>query len=194
MHLAKKENIETIVDFGGAQVGNRNAVIFMEYMREGTLQQHIKRQREILPNGAWPVIAEEKWRVFVRDIFTALAFLYSKGLFHGDIKGENMLVYADGSRLKLADFGSAGEIQNTDAVSEDGWRTASVALEMLNGAIPPIFCVGGPLRQKFVEAGKHLPPEASEETKRLLNFLFGAEQGRLPNPAEVLDFLNAELD
>lgn len=33
MYLAKKENIETIVDFGGAKVGNRNVVIFMEYMR-----------------------------------------------------------------------------------------------------------------------------------------------------------------
>lgn len=44
---------------------------------------------EKLPKGAWPVIAEEKWRVFIRDIFTALAFLYSKGLFHGDIKGNS---------------------------------------------------------------------------------------------------------
>ena len=36
MSLAKKENIETIVDFRGAKVENGNAVIFMEYMQGKT--------------------------------------------------------------------------------------------------------------------------------------------------------------
>ena len=48
----------------------------------GTLQQHIERQREKLP-----VIDEETCFVFVRDILKGLAFLNSKGLVHGDIKG-----------------------------------------------------------------------------------------------------------
>ena len=62
-----------------------------------------------------------------------------------------------------------------------------------NNAFFTVLLTQGPPRQKFVKDGKHLPAKASEKTKRLLNFIFGAEQGRLPNPAEVLDFLNAEL-
>ena len=37
-----------------------------------------------------PVIAEETCFVFVRDILKGLAFLNSKGLEHGDIKGNSL--------------------------------------------------------------------------------------------------------
>ncbi|KAK2550616.1 Mitogen-activated protein kinase kinase kinase 14 [Acropora cervicornis] len=111
LYLAKKESIETIVDFRGAKVENGNVVIFMELMKEGTLKNHIVQQKKKLPAGTWPVVAEERSLVFVRDVVTALDFLNSKGLFHGDIKGDNVLLYEGGSRLKLADFGSAGDIQ-----------------------------------------------------------------------------------
>ncbi|XP_015769480.1 PREDICTED: mitogen-activated protein kinase kinase kinase 14-like [Acropora digitifera] len=189
LHLAKEGKVETIVDYYGAKLQSGNAVIFMEYMKGGTLERHIKKQKNELAAGTWPIIAEETCLVFVRDIFTALDFLYSKGLFHGDIKGENILLYEDGRRLKLADFGSAGDIQEPGGVSNDVWRTACLALEMLNGEFPLIFCVGGPLRQKFVKDGKHLPPNATETTKKWLNFIFGAGQEHLPSPAEILKFL-----
>ncbi|XP_044182856.1 mitogen-activated protein kinase kinase kinase 14-like [Acropora millepora] len=166
----------------------------MEYMQGGTLTDHVLQQKENLPAGTWPVIAEETCSVYIRDIFTALDFLHRNGLSYGGIKGENILVYEDGSHIKLADCGSAGDIQEPGAASKDVWEASCVFLGMLNGEMPDFSFAPGPLRHTFVEAGDHLPPEASEETKRLLNFLFGAEQGRLPNPAEVLDFLNAELD
>ncbi|XP_067025009.1 mitogen-activated protein kinase kinase kinase 14-like [Acropora muricata] len=189
LYLAKKESIKTIVDFRGAKEENGNVVIFMELMKEGTLKNHIVQQKKKLPAGTWPVIAEERSLVFVRDVVTALDFLNSKGLFHGDIKGDNVLLYEGGSRLKLADFGSAGGIQEPGGVSNDVWRTACLALEMLNGEFPLIFCVGGPLRQKFVRDGKHLPPDATEKTKKWLNFIFGAGQDYLPSPGEILKFL-----
>ena len=56
---------------------------------EGTLKNHIVQQKIKLPAGTWPVIAEERSLVFVRDVVTALDFLNSKGLFHGDIKGNS---------------------------------------------------------------------------------------------------------
>ena len=55
----------------------------------GTLERHIQRQRKELPVGAWPVIAERTCFVFVGDILKGLAFLNSKGLVHGDIKGNS---------------------------------------------------------------------------------------------------------
>ena len=56
---------------------------------EGTLKDHIVQQKQMLPAGTWPVIAEERSLVFVRDVVTALDFVNSKGLFHGDIKGNS---------------------------------------------------------------------------------------------------------
>ena len=47
----------------------------------------------------------------------------------------------------------------------------------------------GPPRQKFVKDGKHLPPNATEKTKKWLNFIFGAGQEHLPSPGEILKFL-----
>ncbi|XP_074609859.1 uncharacterized protein LOC141864026 [Acropora palmata] len=189
LSLAKKENIETIVDFRGAKVENGNAVIFMEYMKGGTLTDHVLRQKENLPAGTWPVIAEETCSVYTRDIFTGLDFLHRNGLSYGGIKGENILVYEDGSHIKLADCGSAGDIQEPGAVSKDVWRSACLALGMLNGEMPDVFFAPGPLRQKFVKDGKHLPPNATEKTKKWLNFIFGAGQEHLPSPAEILKFL-----
>jgi len=61
----------------------------MELMKEGTLKNHIVQQKKKLPAGTWPVVAEERSLVFVRDVVTALDFLNSKGLFHGDIKGNS---------------------------------------------------------------------------------------------------------
>ena len=53
------------------------------------MKDHIEQQREELPVGAWPVIAEEKCFDLVSDILKGLAFLNSKGLVHGDIKGNS---------------------------------------------------------------------------------------------------------
>lgn len=189
LSLAKKENIETIVDFRGAKVENGNAVIFMEYMKGGTLTDHVLQQKKNLPAGTWPVIAEETCSVYIRDIFTALDFLHRNGLDYGGIKGDNILVYEDGSHIKLADCGSAGDIQEPGGVSNDVWKTNCLALQMLNGEMPLISYVEGPLRQKFVKDGKHLPPNATEKTKKWLNFIFGAGQEHLPSPAEILKFL-----
>ena len=44
MYLAKAENVETIVDFGGAIVESKTAVIFMEYMRG-------KKKVQVMPFG-----------------------------------------------------------------------------------------------------------------------------------------------
>ncbi|XP_074609982.1 mitogen-activated protein kinase kinase kinase 14-like [Acropora palmata] len=161
----------------------------MEYMKGGTLTDHVLRQKENLPAGTWPVIAEETCSVYTRDIFTGLDFLHRNGLSYGGIKGENILVYEDGSHIKLADCGSAGDIQEPGAVSKDVWRSACLALGMLNGEMPDVFFAPGPLRQKFVKDGKHLPPNATEKTKKWLNFIFGAGQEHLPSPAEILKFL-----
>ena len=63
------------------------------------MKDHIEQQREELPVDAWPIIAEEKCFDLVSDILKGLAFLNSKGLVHGDIKGnalgQDMIIFTD---------------------------------------------------------------------------------------------------
>ena len=63
----------------------------------GTLEKHIERQREKLPVGAWPIIDEGTCFDFVGDILKGVEFLNSKGLVHGDIKGNSFV----GNHLRL---------------------------------------------------------------------------------------------
>ncbi|KAK2550608.1 Cell division control protein 15, partial [Acropora cervicornis] len=111
LDLARKEEAKEIVKYYGAKLVGRNAIICMEYMEGGTLQQHIERQRENLQ-----VIAEETCFVFVRDILKGLAFLNSKGLVHGDINGDNVLLDESCTHVKLADFGLSRKIEVSKCV------------------------------------------------------------------------------
>lgn len=52
---------------------------------------------------------------FMKDILSALAHIHSKGVIHGDLKPENMLVTSSCS-LKLADFGLATEADTDGCV------------------------------------------------------------------------------
>ena len=59
---------------------------------EGTLQQLIERKRKELPDNAWPTISEDRCFVFVRGILKGVLFLNSKGIVHGDIKGNSLKI------------------------------------------------------------------------------------------------------
>lgn len=50
------------------------------------------------------VMSEDEGIIFAHKMVGALQYLHSKGIFHGDIKPENMLVGAD-NEVKLVDFG-----------------------------------------------------------------------------------------
>ena len=46
------------------------------------------------------------------QIFSALAYLHSKGLMHRDIKPENVMINPLTQEVKLIDFGFAKEVGN----------------------------------------------------------------------------------
>ncbi|XP_074609865.1 uncharacterized protein LOC141864027 isoform X2 [Acropora palmata] len=156
----------------------------MEYMEGGTLQQHIERQRENLQ-----VIAEETCFVFVRDILKGLAFLNSKGLVHGDIKGDNVLLDESCTHVKLADFGLSRKIEE-HVDNRDVWKTGCLHIEMLNGERSCLHdgsVFGGDQQgQRSVIPGKHFPSQATKETREFIKLVFGVDREHPPSAAEIL--------
>uniref|UniRef100_A0A6B2LP10 Protein kinase domain-containing protein n=1 Tax=Arcella intermedia TaxID=1963864 RepID=A0A6B2LP10_9EUKA len=49
--------------------------------------------------------SEENAKQIVRKLFSALEYLHSLGIFHGNLKPENLLVDALYATIKVADFG-----------------------------------------------------------------------------------------
>ncbi|XP_068717838.1 uncharacterized protein [Montipora capricornis] len=187
LYLAKKDNVKEIVDFYGAKLVGTNAYICMEFMTGGTLEELIQRQRSELQTGTWPIIDEGTCFVFVGDILKGLAFLNGKGLVHGDIKGNNMLLVESLTHVKLADFGLARNIQEHDIVLgfQDVRKTGCLLIEMLNGERSSLLD-GFDFGDDHPE--EHIPSQARNETKELFKLLLDREP--LLSASEIL----AELD
>ena len=123
--------------------------IFMEYAVGGSLTSLVKKCSERL--------SEDVVKRYVAQILQGLEFLHSKGVIHRDIKGENVLLDANG-RVKLADFGcardhsAASQLCGTFAGSPywmapeviknngyddraDIWSVGCTTMEVLNGYV-----------------------------------------------------------
>ena len=64
----------------------------------GDLYQHIKLHGPL---------SEQLARIVFRNVLEAIQYCHSKGVIHGDIKEENILVDANTGDIKLIDFGAA---------------------------------------------------------------------------------------
>ncbi len=69
--------------------------ILLEYVKKGTLFQHIERKGRLTENEAFFIFTQ---------VCAALHFLHSNGMIHRDIKPENMLV-GENDVVKICDFG-----------------------------------------------------------------------------------------
>jgi serine/threonine-protein kinase len=96
---------------------------------------------DIIPEGGLP---REQAERYARQIAAALAFANARGVIHGDLKGSNILVTADGN-IKLLDFGlgrripreGMGEVTSTCLPLAEAGATAGtlpyLAPEVLRG-------------------------------------------------------------
>lgn len=70
-------------------------------------------------------LTPEKYRRYIRELFSGVAYLQDCAVIHGDIKPENLLISYDGE-LKISDFGQS-----------IGWMTS--AKEMPSRYITPLY-------------------------------------------------------
>jgi len=105
--------------------------LVLPYYRDGSLRDQIS-QRDFIPvYTAIPLLEQ---------LAAAIDFAHSRGVIHGDIKPENVLVDLDQSRVVLADFGSAKLYPFSEAVfqtrstqtSFGGGTTAYLSPEQLS--------------------------------------------------------------
>lgn len=91
-HGARHKNI---VSFFGANDREPPFFLVSEFASNGNLMDYLEKEKR---NGRSVV-----WKMIL-DIAVGLEVLYSKGIIHGDLKGNNIVVSADGTAM-LTDFG-----------------------------------------------------------------------------------------
>ena len=98
----KKLDHPNIVKFYGFDEGNSQLLIKMEYIKYGTLEEWMKNQKKIF---------EEEASTILRNILSAIEYLHSKKICHGDLKPENIMLSRDNdlSSIKIIDFGSGDQ-------------------------------------------------------------------------------------
>ncbi|XP_063795637.1 protein kinase C delta type-like [Pseudophryne corroboree] len=79
-------------------------LLVMEYASGGDLEHLLKRNGPVTISSA---------RFYCAELVCGVQFLHSKGIVHGDLKPDNILVAATG-HLKIADFGLASNIMHGD--------------------------------------------------------------------------------
>jgi NIMA (never in mitosis gene a)-related kinase len=97
--LLSKVKAPTIIDFFSSTVENDTRFIYLEYAKEGTLENVIRDYR--LKGNKIPTEQTIDWLI---QILIALFSLNKNNMMHRDIKTENMLITED-KILKLSDLG-----------------------------------------------------------------------------------------
>ncbi|MBV9155682.1 MAG: serine/threonine protein kinase [Acidobacteriaceae bacterium] len=100
-----------------------NLYMVMEYLEGVPLRTLISNRRQVALSSMMQIMSQ---------VTDALAFAHSKGVIHGDIKPENIMVLRDGS-AKLVDFGLAQQIGSRNSLVEGGGTIAYMAPERFEG-------------------------------------------------------------
>jgi serine/threonine protein kinase len=116
---------KNIIKLYGVRQSEGLMEIFMEYVSGGNISSVIKQ---------FGVLTETQARIYTIQILDGLIYLHDKKVIHRDLKGDNILVEVDGT-VKLADFGTAREVQGTQGVAKTVTGTTSfMAPEIIKGS------------------------------------------------------------
>lgn len=118
-------------------VDSRSCSLVMEYMRDD-LSSFMRKKKEVLrgkDDQAAPLFPLLEALEILLQIATGVEFLHDEGIFHGDLKPNNVLIDREEGQLlvKLADFGLI-ETKRTTLVSP-----RALCFQMIEWSAPELF-------------------------------------------------------
>lgn len=117
--LLKNLDHPNIVKYYGFKQTLKHTNIILEYCENGSLADMCKKYGKIPEHIA---------ALYVKDVLHGLVYLHDQGIIHRDIKGANLLIYAEGV-IKLADFGVATSAKldgNCTVVGTPHWMAPEI--------------------------------------------------------------------
>ncbi|MXY55610.1 MAG: protein kinase [Gammaproteobacteria bacterium] len=189
-------NIVRVVDAGET---DEVAYLVMEYIRGGDLNHNLRGGLHI-----------QNVLALVKDIAGALGYAHGKGVVHGDVKPENILISEQGTSM-LTDFGIAtepgqvgdsGKVRGTPGYMSpeqaaggdvdgrsDFFSLGVVFYLMLTGRVP--FDPESPGTQPVREGLAKLPLQMAAFEEVVQRFLARTPQDRFRSASEITDALDA---
>ncbi|CAI9114660.1 OLC1v1015431C2 [Oldenlandia corymbosa var. corymbosa] len=125
---------ENIVRYLGSQKDEQNLYIFLEHMPKGSLKSIYKDYE----------LQNSQVSTYARQVVQGLKYIHDKGVIHGDIKCDNILVDVYGC-AKLADFGLAKFTELNDGNFRTGtprWMAPEVVKNQGNVLASDIWSLG----------------------------------------------------
>ena len=107
IQILKKLEHENIVKYYGQFENSNQLFIKMEYLKYGTLETWIKKNKNI---------SEEEASLIIKEVLSAIAYLHQNQICHRDLKPENIMFSKENdlSSIKIIDFGLS--LQNVDSL------------------------------------------------------------------------------
>ncbi|KAI9091173.1 kinase-like domain-containing protein [Phlyctochytrium arcticum] len=131
--------------------------------------------------------------LWIRQLTSALAYLHSKGIRHGDIRPSN--IHVDGDEAKLMDLGMAchvgdeGEVER-EALEEDVRSLGRVCLEILGGRTAAMGMFDGSTGEGLARMDAR--GDVPKELRKALHEMY---EGTTPTAQEFLDRISSiEVD
>ncbi|KAF8865367.1 kinase-like protein [Acephala macrosclerotiorum] len=188
-----------------------SSLMIMEYFPEGDLMKAIKEGEN------WGVDGWVK-RIFLQ-IIGAVEFCHKKGVFHRDLKTENILVYGD--RAALTDFGSAtreyasdtghgtisimspeclaawaspGKLPPYTLAPSDIWSLGIILVNMITKRVP--WSIASIADEEYKEYRDGVPLNSdsllplSDEIQAILNMIFEEDPEKRPEISGLLELVD----
>jgi serine/threonine protein kinase len=98
---------ESIVKNFGSIRGNNTEFLLLEYL---CLDNGYLNLYDLIEKSDG--LSCKQTLLIFRNILYALKYIHSRGVYHGDIKAENIMINCNTGNVKLIDFGSSGYLEN----------------------------------------------------------------------------------